>query len=74
VLTTNGPGGPGTVIIPGEVIASADPVAADATAVSSYEWYGVKVQPRQVGHILQAHERGLGRMDIENLVTKRITV
>lgn len=74
VLTTNGPGGPGKVITPGEIIASADPVAADATAVSAYEWYGVKVRPRQVGHILQAHERGLGRMDIENLVTKRVTV
>lgn len=74
VLTTGGPGGPGKVITPGEVIASADPVAADATAVASYEWYGKKMQPRQVGHIRLAHERGLGRMDIENLITKRIAV
>lgn len=74
VLTTGGPGGPGTVITPGEVIASADPVAADATAVASYEWYGRKMQPRQVGHIRLAHERGLGRMDIENLNTRRLTV
>lgn len=74
VLTTGGPGGPGHVITPGEVIASADPVAADATAVASYEWYGRKMQPRQVPHIRMAHERGLGRMDIENLLTKRITV
>lgn len=74
VLTTGGPSGPGVVITPEEVIASADPVAADATAVASYEWYGRKMQPRQVAHIRHAHERGLGRMDIENLVTKRITV
>ena len=74
VLTTGGPGGPGKVITPGEVIASADPVAADATAVASYEWYGRKIAPRQVGHIRLAHERGLGRMDIDNLVTRRITV
>ena len=74
VLTTGGPGGPGEVITPGEVIASADPVAADATAVASYPWYGQKFQPRQVKHILLAHERGLGRMDIENLATSRITV
>ena len=72
VLTTGGPGGPGKVITPGEVIASADPVAADATAVASYEWYGRKMQPRQVGHIREAHERGLGRMDIENLLVRRI--
>lgn len=74
VLTTGGPGGPGKVIFPGEVIASADPVAADATAVASYEWYGRKMQPRQVEHIRLAHERGLGRMDIENLLTRRVAV
>lgn len=74
VLTSGGPGGPGDVITPGEVIASADPVAADATAVASYPWYGRMFQPRQVRHVLLAHERGLGRMDIENLVTGRITV
>ncbi|GHU95695.1 hypothetical protein AGMMS49974_07780 [Deltaproteobacteria bacterium] len=74
VLTTNGPGGPGKVIQPGEVIASADPVAADATAVSSYEWYGRKMQPRQVGHIRLAHERGLGNMNIEALTVRRIVL
>jgi uncharacterized protein (DUF362 family) len=74
VLTTGGPGGPGLVIRPGEVIASADPVAADATAVASYEWYGRKFAPGQVKHLQIAHERGLGRLDIENLITRRITV
>ena len=74
VLTSGGPGGPGLVIRPGEVIASADPVAADATAVASYEWYGRKMAPRQVKYLQLAHDRGLGRMDIENLVTGRVTV
>jgi uncharacterized protein (DUF362 family) len=74
VLTSGGPGGPGLVIKPGEVIASADPVAADATAVASYEWYGRKFAPSQVKHIQQAHERGLGRLDIDNLIIQRITV
>lgn len=74
VLSSGGPGGPGLVLTPGEVIASADPVAADATAVASYPWYGRTFQPRQVKHILLAHERGLGRMDIENLTTRRIEV
>ena len=74
VLTTGGPGGPGKVITPEEVIASADPVAADATAVASYEWYGRKIQPRQVAHLAAAQERGLGRLDIENLLTRRLTL
>jgi len=72
VLTSRGPSGPGDVITPGEIIASADPVAADAMAVSSYEWYGRKVEPRQVGHIRLAHERGLGRMDIDKLLIKKV--
>ncbi len=74
VLASGGPGGPGTLLTPGEVIASADPVAADSLAVASYEWYGRKFQPRQVGHIRAAHERGLGRMDIENLLIRRVEV
>lgn len=74
VLTTKGPSGPGKVITPGEIIASADPVAADALAVASYEWYGRTVEPRQVGHIRLAHERGLGRMDIDTLSITRLSV
>lgn len=74
VMTTGGPGGPGKVITPGEVIASADPVAADATAVTAYEWYGRKFEPRQVAYLAAAHERGLGRMDIENLLVERVSV
>ena len=73
VLASGGPGGPGIVLTPGEVIASADPVAADATAVASYLWYDREILPRQVAYIRQAHERGLGRMDIENLNTAKVT-
>lgn len=74
VLSSGGPGGPGLILEPGEVIASTDPVAADALAVASYTWYDRKIEPRQVAHILKAHERGLGRMDIENLNIKRVTL
>ncbi len=73
VLSTGGPGGPGTVLKPDTVIASRDMVAADAYAVASFEWYGEKYQPRQVGHVRKAHERGLGRMDIENLKVKVVS-
>ncbi len=74
VLTTNGPSGPGKVIKPSEVIASADPVAADATAVTRYTWYDQKVKPRQVAHIRLAHDRGLGRMDVENMRIAELSV
>ena len=74
VLSTGGPQGPGKVIREDKVIASADMVAADATAVSLFEWYGRRFKPAQVNHIRLAHKRGLGRMDIENLDTRRLSV
>ncbi|MGE0086239.1 MAG: DUF362 domain-containing protein [Desulfococcaceae bacterium] len=67
VLSTGGPGGPGKVLNMRTVLASSDMVAADAHTVSMFEWYGKRFEPRQVKHIRLAHERGLGRMDTENL-------
>jgi len=74
VLSTGGPGGPGKVIRKDTIIASKDMVAADAYAVAAFEWYGKKFKPTQVGHIRLAHERGLGRADIENLFVKTISI
>ncbi len=73
VLSTGGPGGPGKVLTPDTVIASADMVAADAYTISAFEWYGKSYRPDQVRHIREAHARGLGRMDIENLRVESIT-
>lgn len=74
VLSTNGPGGPGHVLKRDTIIASRDMVAADAQAVAMFEWYGRKLKPRNVKHIRIAHERGLGRMDVENLRRQQIQV
>jgi uncharacterized protein (DUF362 family) len=74
VLSTGGPGGPGKVLTPGTIIASRDMVAADAYTVQAFEWYGKKYAPAQVKHIRLAHERGLGRMDTENLKVRRTSV
>ncbi len=74
VLSTNGPRGPGKVLKEDTVIASADMVAADSFAVSRFKWYGKKYRPAQVQYIREAHERGLGRMDIEKLSIKEIQV
>ena len=74
VLSTNGPGGPGIVLRPKTVIVSRDMVAADAYAVKTFEWYGKKMEPHQVRHIRIAQERGLGRIDIGNLVTRKVVL
>jgi uncharacterized protein (DUF362 family) len=74
VLSNNGPDGPGKVIRMDTIVASKDMVAADAQTIQMCEWYGKRFEPGQIKHIRLAHQRGLGRMDIENLSIKRITV
>ncbi|MCP3899337.1 MAG: DUF362 domain-containing protein, partial [Desulfobacteraceae bacterium] len=74
VLSTNGPRGPGKIIAENKIIASPDMVAADAMTVKQCKWYGRSMEPKQVKHIKIAHEEGLGRMDIENLNVKEISV
>lgn len=74
VLSTNGPRGPGKVLKEDTVIASKDMIAADAFAVSRFKWYGKIYRPAQVQYIREAHERGLGRMDIEKLSIKEVQI
>jgi len=66
-LTSGGPGGPGTVMKPNLVIAGVDPVAVDSYGVSIVPWYGQNFKGRQVEHLLISHQRGLGKMDIDQL-------
>ncbi len=73
VLASHGPFGPGEVIRADLVIASADMVAADALVIDMFPWYGREVMPRNVAHVLEAHQRGLGRMDVENMTIRNVT-
>jgi uncharacterized protein (DUF362 family) len=66
-LTSGGPGGPGTVMKPNIVIVGIDPVAVDSYGVSVVPWYGQNFKGRQVEHLLMAHQRGLGKIDIDQL-------
>jgi len=66
-MTSGGPGGPGTVMKPNLVIAGIDPVAVDSYGVSMVPWYGQNFKGRQVEHLLMAHHRGLGKIDIDQL-------
>jgi uncharacterized protein (DUF362 family) len=66
-LASGGPGGPGEVKKPNLVIAGTDPVAVDSYGVSLVPWYGQNFKGRQVEHLLVAHQRGLGKIDIDQL-------
>mgnify|MGYP001333948465 CR=1 FL=1 len=74
VLTSNGPYGPGEVDKKNMIIASTDPVAADAMTVRSCTWYGRAIKPNQVKHLRLAHEQGLGRIDVENMRVGEVSV
>lgn len=66
-LASGGPGGPGDVKKPNLIIAGVDPVAVDSYGVSVVPWYGQNFKGRQVEHLLIAHQRGLGKIDIDQL-------
>ncbi len=64
-LVSGGPGGPGEVKKPNLIIAGIDPIAVDSYGVSIVAWYGQNFKGRQVEHLLISHQRGLGKIDIE---------
>jgi uncharacterized protein (DUF362 family) len=66
-LVSGGPGGPGEVKKPNLIIAGIDPIAVDSYGVSIVPWYGQTFRGRQVEHLLVAHQKGLGKIDIDQL-------
>ena len=66
-MVSGGPGGPGDVKKPNLIIAGVDPVAVDSYGVGIVPWYGKNFKGRQVEHLLAAHQRGLGKIDVEKL-------
>jgi uncharacterized protein (DUF362 family) len=66
-LVSGGPGGPGEVVKPNLIIAGIDPVAVDSYTVSIAPWYGQNFKGRQVKHLLLANQRGLGKIDLDQL-------
>ena len=73
-MISGGPGGPGDVKKPNLIIAGVDPVAVDSYGVGIVSWYGRNFKGRQVEHLLEAHQRGLGKIDVENLRIYKGTV
>ncbi len=67
ILLSNGPYGPGEVRRCNQVIASSDPVAADAYAATL-----LKLEPREVDHIRCASDLGMGEMDVKKVEMRMI--
>jgi uncharacterized protein (DUF362 family) len=73
-MASGGPGGPGDVKKPNLIVAGVDPVAIDSYGVGIVPWYGRSFKGRQVEHLLIAHQRGLGKIDVETLKITKGTV
>jgi uncharacterized protein (DUF362 family) len=71
VLLDGGPAGPGKVQLLNTIIAGVDPVAVDAYAVSLTNWYGKRFQPKNIKHIVNAYNMGLGQINLKRLSIKR---
>jgi hypothetical protein len=49
------------------IVAGTDPVAVDSYGVTVAPWYGRNFKGRQVEHLLIASQRGLGKIDNDQL-------
>lgn len=71
-LQTNGPGGPGRVAELGTIVASRDPVAADAYAVGLTQWGNQTLTGRRIKHLLAAYEMGLGEIEVGEMRVREV--
>lgn len=67
VLKAGGPLGPGPVEELGCLIGGTDPVAVDSFGVQRVDWYGKRVAPEQVPHLVACHKRGIGEIDLDRV-------
>jgi uncharacterized protein (DUF362 family) len=68
ILLDHGPGGPGKVANPGQVIIGVDPVAIDAYACGLFG-----MAPTSIGYIVQAQELGVGTSDFKSLGVREVS-
>ncbi len=71
-LQTNGPNGPGRVAELNTIVASRDPVAADAYAVGLTQWHNRTFTGRQIKHLLAAYEIGQGEIDVDKMRVREV--
>jgi len=67
VLLDRGPGGPGTVADPGEIIIGTDPVAVDSYCCGFFA-----KEPASIGYIAYGEQLGVGTTDFASLGVKEV--
>ncbi len=74
VLATRGPEGPGQTVQLDTVLASTDPVAVDAYAVTLTTWNNRTYEPKDIGHINAAGKMQIGEMDLNRLNIRELEI
>jgi len=72
VLLNGGPTGPGQVINENRLFAGLDIVATDSVVVSRYNFGGKGFKSQEVAHLNAAYNNGLGEIDINKILVKKI--
>jgi len=72
VLLNNGPVGPGEMITENRVFASTDICAVDSVVVSRYNFGNRSITAKEVPHIRAAWENGIGEIELEKILVKKI--
>jgi len=73
-LVDNGPGGPGTIVSVGAMVAGANQVSVDAYTVGLTKWYNHSLVAHHIQHLKLANEQGLGEIDVERMNVVRVEV
>ena len=68
ILLDRGPGGPGTVAEPGQVIIGTDPVAVDAYCCGLFG-----VAPSDIGYLVYGEQLGVGTTDFSSLGVQEVS-
>lgn len=63
VMSTDGPAGPGDLVICNTLLAGTDALALDAAGVRLAPLYGRKIKPSQIKHLKIAQAMGLGMLE-----------
>ena len=73
-LISGGPGGPGKTVELNTIIAGTDMVAVDSYAVGITQWYNRSFIGNNVKYLVAASELGLGEIDTDKMLIKKIEV
>ncbi len=72
ILLNGGPTGPGPIASDNKLFASRDIVAIDSVVASRYNFGGKSLAPKEIRHLWEAYQHGLGEIDLNKIKIEKI--